>query len=88
MLHVPKLLLTVEDTFDLTEPGWTMTPDVVVDMEPGRYAATAIRPDGHQADVEISLSWVSFFPGGMKLVCRAPGVGRESIPPGTTIWLR
>lgn len=88
MLLMPTLLLTVEDVFDLTDLGLTLTPDVVVDIEPGDYEATAIRPGSSEAEIEIALSWVSFTPGGFKLVCRAPGATRDSLPPGTTIWLR
>lgn len=81
------LLMIVEDAFELSGLGLTLAPNVVADIEPGTYAVTAVRPDGSEEGMEVSLSWADFVPGGFKLVCRAPGVARDSLPPGTALWL-
>ncbi len=83
-----KLLVIVAEVFELTErPGVTLTPNVERDYEPGDYDVVLDYPGRGQAESTANLSWVHFYPGGFRLVCRLPTLSKREVPPGTRIRL-
>ena len=91
---MPKLILTVEDLFQLTGRGLVLAPEVPEDAVPvtgnqTRFTALVrlVRPDSTRLHISAVIAVEFCFPGRHKWVCYPRGVTNADIPIGTEVWL-
>jgi hypothetical protein len=87
-----KLLLVVEDSFQLSGRGAVtvpfVSPEVLGTNKSGhKQQVKLVRPDGAEEIVEATFYWEHFNPGGFRFTCFIEQGRVEQIPPNTEIWL-
>ena len=87
-----KLLLVVEDSFQLSGRGVAIAPFVSPDLfgnsKSGHKSRVRLtRPDGNEEIVEATFYWEHFKPGGYHYVCYLVNGDEEQVPRKTEIWL-
>jgi hypothetical protein len=83
-----KLLLTVEDTFQITGRGLVVAPAIESTSRASNFSgAVTIRPPAGDAfQTHAEFAWTHFRPSGMKLLLTFPGLSKESVPIGSRVY--
>jgi hypothetical protein len=84
-----KLLLIVEDTFQVTGRGLVVAPDVPDAIPRADFAdIVMIAPkDAPAFNARAEFVWTHFRPGGMKLLLTFPELSKDAVPVGSRILL-
>lgn len=87
-----KLLLIIEDSFQIPGRGTIVSPfvspDILGTSKNGHNAKVRlVRPDGTEEIVEATFYWQHFNPGGFHYSCIFENGKKEQVPPDTEIWL-
>jgi hypothetical protein len=87
-----KLLLVVEDSFQISGRGATVMPFVSPEVlgtsrNVHKEQVRLVRPDGTEEIVEATFYWTHFNPGGYHFSLYLDAGSKEQVPPGTEIWL-
>ena len=87
-----KLLLVVEDSFQLSGRGATVAPFVSPDLlgtntSGHKSTVRLVRPDGTKEITEATFYWEHFNQGGFHYACFLENGKKEQVPPGTEMWL-
>jgi hypothetical protein len=87
-----KLLLIVEDSFQVSGLGATVVPFVSPEIlgtgkAVDKQQVRLVRPDGTEELVEAAIRWTHFNPGGYRFCLYLYDGKKEQVPPGTEIWL-
>ena len=88
---VLSLLLTIEDTFQISGRGLLVVPGPLVETFPGpaRVTAELRKPDGTvaQADLRIEHQFQTPPPDERRYACIFQELEKSDIPIGTEVWL-
>jgi hypothetical protein len=87
-----KLLLVVEDRFELKDRGLALMPNLPIDSLPQQTLGMPLqikleRPDGAVVVAKAVIYPEHFNPGGYKLICYVQDMAWGAVPPGTKVWL-
>ncbi len=83
-----KLLLTVEDTFQISGRVLVVVPDIESASQALNFTGvvTIEPPAGNAFEARAEFSWTHFSPGGMKLLLTLPRLSKESVPIGSRVY--
>ncbi len=92
-----RLLLTVEQAFDLAHIGATLAPSLPADALTPPYPTEVIlkRPDGTEFTTRARFASAHFnrpyaqrtLDNIWRIVCALPDFSAADIPPGTEVWI-
>jgi len=87
-----KLLLVVEDSFQISGRGVIVapfvSPEILGTSQSGhKQQMRLVRPDGTEEIVEATFYWQHMNPGGFHFSFFLKQGKKEQVPPGTEIWL-
>ena len=86
-----RLLLQVQDAFQIPSRGLLVAPDIPY-LPPPRFAnfiesATLLPPNGGPQEVQAQFSLIHLNPGGYKLVLSFPDLDQALLPVGTAVMV-
>ena len=92
-MTIERLLLTVQDRFDLGDKGLALAPALPVDSIPRQEQGVMLRvrlemPDGAMEETDARIYLEHFNPGGYKLICYLQSAVTTAVPSGTKVWIK
>lgn len=87
-----RLLLKVEDVFDIKGRGLVLAPDISIDMLPQPHPRTVTLKFADETTHEVEAMFVrpTFNPPPQKMVgylCELKQVEKMDVPIGTEVWI-